>query len=85
MADPEAIASRFGVFVGRHDGDGRSALPALREGLHRLFHDPAERRRLGEAGRDWVQRTHNPAAFFASFRDLARRVGRPIPDVPTGA
>jgi len=83
--DPEAIASRFGVFAGRHEGDGHAALPALREGLRRLLYDPAERRRLGEAGRDWVRRTHNPEAFSTSFHELARRAGRPLPDVQTGA
>jgi glycosyltransferase involved in cell wall biosynthesis len=76
--DPEETASRFGIFVGKHGGDGAEALPALRAGLKRLLENHEERRRLGEAGRAWVTAVHNPAAFFASFRELCRHAGRPL-------
>jgi hypothetical protein len=77
--DQEGTASRFGIFVGEHGGDGSTALPALRAGLARLLSDPTERQRLGEAGRQWARRTHNPETFLAAFRGLAARVGRPLP------
>jgi len=80
--DPDGTASRFGIFVGHHHGDGMAALPALSAGLARLLSDHAERERLGEAGRRWVTETHNPAAFLAAFRSLAARAGRPLPKLP---
>ena len=77
--DPEETTSRFGIFVGKHGGDGLAAMPALRDGLRTLLTDHALRQRLGEAGRAWVTGVHNPTAFFSSFQDLCRRVGRPLP------
>jgi glycosyltransferase involved in cell wall biosynthesis len=77
--DPEQTTSRFGIFVGKHDGDGLPALPALRDGLRRLLTDHALRERLGEAGRAWVTSVHNPAAFLSSFQELCQKAGRPLP------
>lgn len=77
--DPEQTTSRFGIFVGKHGGDGLAALPALREGLRRLITDHALRERLGTAGRAWVTSVHNPDAFLASFQALCRQARRPIP------
>jgi glycosyltransferase involved in cell wall biosynthesis len=77
--DPEETASRFGIFVGKHGGDGATALPALRDGLRRLLTDESLRRRLGDAGRAWATSVHNPQAFFDSFCQLCIRAGRRIP------
>ncbi|HEV2813927.1 MAG TPA: glycosyltransferase family 4 protein [Solirubrobacteraceae bacterium] len=54
MQNPDELGSRFGEFVGRWDGDGRSGLEHLSRGLERLLSDGDLRRELGAAGRAWV-------------------------------
>jgi glycosyltransferase involved in cell wall biosynthesis len=73
--DPEGVASRFGVYVGRWDGTGLEGLPAFSNGLRRLLEDAALRERLGEAGRQWVSATHTRSRFLDTFAELCRRVG----------
>lgn len=68
--DTEGIASRFGIFAGRHPGDGMAALPGLRAGMTRLLADGALRERLGAAGRAWVSGRHTPSHFLEAFRVL---------------
>lgn len=72
--DPEEVASRFGVYVGRWDGDGMAALPAFADGLERLLEDAEMRERLGETGRDWVREHHTRDRFLADFKALAGRL-----------
>lgn len=72
--DPEEVASRFGLYVGRWDGDGMAALPAFADGLRRLLEDADMRERLGETGRDWVREHHTRDRFLADFKALAGRL-----------
>lgn len=73
--NPEDVVSRFGVYVGRFDGDGLDALPHFGQALTRLLGDPATRLRLGKEGRNWVTETHNPARFLSAFSSLCASVG----------
>ncbi len=77
--DPEKTASRFGVFVGCHSGDGLASLPALQDGLQRLLSDHSWRESLGGAGRAWVTGLHNRDNFLESFRELCRKAGCRVP------
>jgi glycosyltransferase involved in cell wall biosynthesis len=65
--DPEAVVSRFGVFVGEAAGDGVELVPRLVEALKGLLADDERRERLGQAGRAWVEAKHNRAEFLAAF------------------
>lgn len=76
--DPEGVASRFGVYVGRFDGDGMAALPAFADGLRQLLDDGDMREQLGESGREWARTHHTRAAFLASFTSLARQLFRKL-------
>jgi glycosyltransferase involved in cell wall biosynthesis len=71
----EDAVSRFGVYVGRWDGDGLDALPRFAEALDRLLRDAATRTRLGREGRAWVTENHNEARFFDAFESLCARAG----------
>jgi len=71
----EGLASRFGVYVGRWDGDGLAALPHFAEALDRLLRDAAARTRLGREGRAWVSELHSPARFLDEFRLLCAGAG----------
>ena len=73
--NPEDVASRFGFYVGRWDGDGRAALPRFAEALGRLLQDETTRARMGSEGRAWVAATHSPARFLEAFRSLCVRAG----------
>ncbi len=72
--DPEEVASRFGVYVGRFDGDGMAALPNFVDGLGQLLEDGELRERLGEAGRDWARTYHTRTRFLEEFISLAERL-----------
>jgi glycosyltransferase involved in cell wall biosynthesis len=73
--NPGDVVSRFGVYVGRFDGDGRGLLPGFTEALGRLLGDEATRKRLGREGRAWVEETHGMAPFLKAFRQLCARAG----------
>lgn len=73
--NPENVVSRFGIYVGRWDGDGLAALPHFGEALKKLLQDTATRQRLGKEGRAWVTQTHNPARFLNAFRALCASLG----------
>jgi glycosyltransferase involved in cell wall biosynthesis len=78
------IATRFGVFVGRFDGSGMDAVPALASGLSRLLTNEGERRDLGRLGAEWVRRHHNTDRFVGAFRTLChelrvKAIGDPRP------
>ncbi|MFN2493610.1 MAG: glycosyltransferase family 4 protein [Pyrinomonadaceae bacterium] len=73
--NPAELVSRFGVYVGRWDGDGLNALPHFAEALARLLSDQAARAKLGKEGRAWVNHMHSPARFLESFRELCVSVG----------
>jgi glycosyltransferase involved in cell wall biosynthesis len=73
--NPEDVVSRFGVYVGRWDGDGLDAVPRFAEALDRLLRDAATRTRLGREGRAWVTGNHNQARFLEAFQSLCARAG----------
>lgn len=49
------------------------SVEALRSAMERLVRDPAERRRVGEAGRQLVAATHTPALTALAYRDAVER------------
>ena len=70
--DTGFVVSRYGTYVGRFDGSGIDALPAFECGLRQLLSDEARRRELGDAGREWVRRTHSRETFLAAFDRLCQ-------------
>lgn len=64
------IASRFGAFVGRYDGTGIQAVPALKGAVDRLISDDGHRTELATAGRRWVEENHSDRAFMESFHHI---------------
>lgn len=74
--DPGALASRFGVFVGSHGGDGLSAVHPFADAIRQLL-DPVVRQRAGEAGAKMVRNEHTDEAFLRALADLAQRAGAP--------
>lgn len=73
--DPEGIVSRFGIFVGRWDGNGLEGMPKFIRGLNRLLKDQALRTHLGKEGRKWVEQTHNKTRFVEAFSSLCNDAG----------
>jgi len=73
--NPEEVVSRYGIFVGRHDGNGLDGLPQFGEALKRLLQDTETRVRLGKEGRAWVTETHSQARFLTAFRALCVKLG----------
>jgi glycosyltransferase involved in cell wall biosynthesis len=71
--NPEDVASRFGIYVGRWDGTGLESIPAFGGGLRRLLDSAPLRERLGAEGRQWVAATHSRLRFLEAFADLCRR------------
>ena len=69
--DPERVASRFGVDVGRFGGSGLDALDPFSAAIERLLDDDGLRSELGERGRAWVRATHTRERFVTSFAALA--------------
>lgn len=69
--DPENVTSRFGLCVGRWDGDGMDAIDAFEAAIRQLVDDRDLRARLGHEGRAWVRATHTPAHFASSFARIA--------------
>ncbi len=72
--DPENVVSRFGVYVGRWEGTGETAIPYFIEGLNRLLTQHQWRIELGQKGKQWVTQTHNKEQFIASFNQLCKLV-----------
>jgi len=73
--DTEALASRFGRSVGPWPGDGMGGVDAFEQALRTLIADTRERRRLGQAGRAWVEATHSREAFLRSFFPIVGDLG----------
>jgi glycosyltransferase involved in cell wall biosynthesis len=73
--NPGDVVSRFGVYVGHWDGDGRASLPHFAEALGQLLRDDATRARLGREGRAWVEENHGVPRFLSAFRSLCERAG----------
>lgn len=71
----EDVVSRFGIYVGRWDGDGLDALPRFAEALEQFLRDAATRTRLGREGGAWVTENHNQARFLDAFESLCARAG----------
>jgi glycosyltransferase involved in cell wall biosynthesis len=73
--NPGNLVSRFGVYVGRWDGDGRNGLPQFGAALKRLLEDTETRVRLGKEGRAWVTETQSRARFLSAFHALCVKLG----------
>jgi glycosyltransferase involved in cell wall biosynthesis len=73
--NPENVVSRFGVYVGRFDGDGLEGLPFFVKALRKLLPDSALRSKLGKEGREWVAETHNRKRFLDAFQNLCAIAG----------
>jgi glycosyltransferase involved in cell wall biosynthesis len=71
----EDVVSRFGIHVGRWDGDGLDSLPRFTEALERLLRDATTRTRLGREGRAWVTENHNQERFLDAFESLCAKAG----------
>jgi glycosyltransferase involved in cell wall biosynthesis len=69
------VVSRYGIYVGRYDGSGIEALPAFECALRQLLDDAPRRHALGEAGREWVRRTHSRQTFLVAFDRLCALAG----------
>jgi len=67
MQNPDELASRFGSFAGRWDGDGSDGLDYLDESLHSIIGDEATRDIRGLRGRQWLEQTHNENAFVEAL------------------
>jgi glycosyltransferase involved in cell wall biosynthesis len=70
----EQIASRFGIFTGRFEGDGMAGLPRFAAGLRQLIEREDLRAELGQRGRRWVETTHNSAKFLAAFDAICAKL-----------
>ena len=77
VAAPPALAAIRAV-SGRDLGKAESADEWV-TAVCRLFDDPAERRRLGENGRRFVETNHNWATCLAPLTDLIDAATRPEP------
>jgi glycosyltransferase involved in cell wall biosynthesis len=73
--DQENLVSRFGTFTGSWDGDGMDGIPRFESGLQQLLDNRNLRIRLGQQGREWVQRTHNGTNFLRAFNSLCVSAG----------
>jgi len=73
--DPEGLASSFGRFVGRWNGDGMSSVDAFVTAIRELVERPDAARALGRAGREWVASNHSRTSFLAAFSRLRQTLG----------
>ena len=73
--DPEGLASSFGRFVGRWNGDGMDSVEAFVRAVRELVEQPDATRALGRAGREWVESNHSRTSFLAAFSRLRRTLG----------
>jgi len=71
MQNPDELASRYGEYVGRWEGDGMAGAGLLEAALRRLLDDPVARRERGRAGQAWVRSTHTEARFVETLGELA--------------
>jgi glycosyltransferase involved in cell wall biosynthesis len=69
--DPESVTSRFGLYVGRWDGDGMDAIDDFEAAIRQLVDDHELRTRLGHEGCAWVRATHTREHFATSFARIA--------------
>lgn len=76
MQNPDEVASRFGEYVGRWDGDGREGMNHLSIALRRMVSDPKTSFARGSAGKDWVATNHNEFAFISQLDTLVERHAR---------
>ncbi|WP_227500001.1 glycosyltransferase family 4 protein [Synechococcus sp. PCC 7335] len=70
--NPEEVVSRFGIYVGRYDGDGLAGLPNFINDLKKLLDNHELRTRLGKEGREWVEKTHTKDKFLETFRECCK-------------
>ena len=66
--------SSFGFFAGEANGSGMEALPALRNGFHKLLSNNTFREEKGRAGREHVSSVHNEETFLDGFIAILGRM-----------
>ena len=72
--DPGGFVSSFGIFAGEANGSGMEALPALRNGFHKLLSNNTFREEKGRAGREHVSSVHNEETFLDGFMAILGRM-----------
>lgn len=73
--DTEGVASNFGRYVGRWDGDGLASAGAFETAIQELIDNPIERNDRGFEGQRWARATHTTEAFINAFDDLCHMMG----------
>jgi glycosyltransferase involved in cell wall biosynthesis len=68
--DPEGLATSYGRYVGRWNGDGLASVTAFVAALGELVGSPEATRSLGRQGRQWLEKTHGRSPFLAAFADI---------------
>ncbi len=64
--DPDDIASRFGIYIGKVLGDGYEAIELYIKAIRRLVEDDQLRYSLGNQGREYVMKYHS----FENFEKI---------------
>lgn len=72
MQNPDELASRFGVFSGRWNGDGLEGLASLERGLNELLKDKSSSLEIGAKCAEWVRNTHSQDLFVRQFLSMHR-------------
>lgn len=70
MNNPEELATRFGEYAGRWDGDGTAGIDHLTLGAKRILSDAQLRTSRGVAGSTWTRRTHGEGPFIDALTRL---------------
>jgi glycosyltransferase involved in cell wall biosynthesis len=73
MQNPDELASRFGSFSGRWDGDGLDGLPFLERGLIEFTKGKSLNLQIGAKGAEWVRKTHSQELFVKEFLAMHRK------------
>lgn len=74
MQNPDELATKFGYFSGRWDGDGLDGLPFLERGLIELTKEKNSNLQIGSKGAEWVRTTHSQEIFVKEFMAMHRRI-----------
>lgn len=72
--DPDAVASRFGRYVGNWPDSGMDAVQPLVEATIALMKDDNERCVLAQAGREWAAQTHTYGSFLSGLHEVASKL-----------
>jgi glycosyltransferase involved in cell wall biosynthesis len=70
--NPENLTSQFGIWTGDVLGDGFDKVELYANAVKELMTDDEKRRRLSEAGFEYVKKMHNISRFIHDLRDVIR-------------